>query len=1571
MGVTGVILSSDEFFLRGNKYVFDRNLLGEAHEWNKKRALRNAKESRSPIIIDNTNTTLWELLPYAVLALEFRYDVQLFEPDTPWKFKVGELVKRNVHSVARENIHRMKDRYETLSLEQVLKEASKVLSKRKPNSAVLVASETPIDETSPANFATAAAQPSVKEAAQTAIGAAAGASSSSAQYCNSIWTDDSWGDAILSSPQPQRQKSSSQTKRCSDQHASQSRVNNIQITPEFLRQSLKEAKINTMNSQRLSSASSEESFSNFQKVNTTETAVTLQSKDSHSEDDDLPQLCIKNTTKNNDLEPNDICKEDSEENLTECKSESSTSDTAFVSATESSLGSTSESFRSCSSGLDSIPENKIDAETQIADNIHTLLQSYKKNILGSVSSQCKPVTSSTSASRKIESVSRHAEADDDYQPDSADSVVEDKGVFFQSVYNHEGDQVLSCFHSPTGPSPQQFLSAEKSSEGRFNVATERSKTAGLVCGSESDDHVDPPAEPFKTKPHSLEGTSVDLPGAEETSASVKIHLDSQSSNSEASSSQGSRNCSSEKDRSNTSLLVNYSDSDVETEDLLVDNEMAPDQITGKAVNSSVQSIQDVTKDSDQAECTIIGDSAKHGVSVKQDHDSEKLHSCSFSPDRVESAPSSNNSLLVVSPTKKKRVRVRRGKRQGPFLEDTLKEKSKVENWSTFIPPFSASANLVNPDPEERAAKVDIETRSVLSQCDPYMFSMVHKLNSPSFNSLQPVDDSAICDDEERGLRIVSSSSQSHVHETQRFQAGEKSDSTLMNRAVDQKIETGDGESLLPRKLEMADRSTSTDDALGQEQIDLETLQSCFPEYSRRQLEQVMAICDSDLEWVTAHLLDSPALIDLEEDGNQFQELEDAHNVENGFAHDVPELEGEKLKSGGSNLNMALAITGQKNPSSLAELCETALRKFSHVDSDDLEIQVIKAGQSRLQRIEQFHWTRNVSQGSRPRQDGFWMENLRLEDFTGTVEPEECWELQPFSKIRANKTPTQMPLTLSQPPPSHKPIPVVFPKPAKSEERSYLSSLMEEKTFSAPLRFSKSDDSNSYPSDQELDEPEEGEVQFGSSLAEPIQNVTLSTSKAVVPEQLISSLEKLFGPLGLADKSEGLVLDDYIAEKMYRCLKLQVANKKIVTAPLNCDTQNDEAMARALQEEENLRSGQNLSGLQSSSHFPPSQVHGWTSNTPSWMLQTSLPAQTISANQRLTGNQNLRMKNSVSDTLHQLRGNTCQRKLTPFKFHRHHYDMRNASIRSKGIFGMGSAWAGDATGVGSQADSLYSIMEEQKAVEASQQEKMLLLKAAGDDHALATKIKRAQLNDLFPTLASDFLEEVFMQNGFSMEKTVEVLESTYDISPSPLARQEIEDAMVKSAEDVSRRDYAQHSAQANLKQEDETFVYDEDPNSVSYQDLRAEAQFYRGLAKDCQEQASRHHREGMHGAALFYRQRAKQYKEEEHEANYRAAQFLFDKGSERLDKENTLDLHFYHLDEAIEAVNAAISLKEEEHRSNPSKRSSYLNVVTGRGRNSKGGIPRLKPAIISHLKDRCLLFEERSPGMLRVQLGQRL
>uniref|UniRef100_A0A8C5T8Q3 NEDD4-binding protein 2-like 1 n=1 Tax=Malurus cyaneus samueli TaxID=2593467 RepID=A0A8C5T8Q3_9PASS len=70
------------------------------------------KKGKSLVIIDNTNIHAWEMKPYVMMACENRYEVTFQEPDTPWKFNVHELTRRNIRLVPREKIQRMKEQYE-------------------------------------------------------------------------------------------------------------------------------------------------------------------------------------------------------------------------------------------------------------------------------------------------------------------------------------------------------------------------------------------------------------------------------------------------------------------------------------------------------------------------------------------------------------------------------------------------------------------------------------------------------------------------------------------------------------------------------------------------------------------------------------------------------------------------------------------------------------------------------------------------------------------------------------------------------------------------------------------------------------------------------------------------------------------------------------------------------------------------------------------------------------------------------------------------------------------------------------------------------------------------------------------------------------------------------------------------------------------------------------------------------------------------------------------------------------------------------------------------------------------
>nr|XP_021141691.1 NEDD4-binding protein 2 [Columba livia] len=108
----GIILSTDDYFSKHGQYHYDPDCLGEAHEWNRKRAKEAFEMRISPIIIDNTNIQAWEMKPYVTLAQQFKYKVMFREPDTWWKFKPKELERRNIHGVSKEKIKKMLERYE-------------------------------------------------------------------------------------------------------------------------------------------------------------------------------------------------------------------------------------------------------------------------------------------------------------------------------------------------------------------------------------------------------------------------------------------------------------------------------------------------------------------------------------------------------------------------------------------------------------------------------------------------------------------------------------------------------------------------------------------------------------------------------------------------------------------------------------------------------------------------------------------------------------------------------------------------------------------------------------------------------------------------------------------------------------------------------------------------------------------------------------------------------------------------------------------------------------------------------------------------------------------------------------------------------------------------------------------------------------------------------------------------------------------------------------------------------------------------------------------------------------------
>lgn len=103
------VASADYFFIDANgQYKFDPKLIKDAHIWCKK-SVYEALKNKNFVIVDNTNTTEWEMEPYLRMANEF--DIVLYTYIVP-EFDVDVCYNRNSHGVPKDTIEKMLKRFE-------------------------------------------------------------------------------------------------------------------------------------------------------------------------------------------------------------------------------------------------------------------------------------------------------------------------------------------------------------------------------------------------------------------------------------------------------------------------------------------------------------------------------------------------------------------------------------------------------------------------------------------------------------------------------------------------------------------------------------------------------------------------------------------------------------------------------------------------------------------------------------------------------------------------------------------------------------------------------------------------------------------------------------------------------------------------------------------------------------------------------------------------------------------------------------------------------------------------------------------------------------------------------------------------------------------------------------------------------------------------------------------------------------------------------------------------------------------------------------------------------------------
>lgn len=110
-----VVLSTDSIWETSpaRYYLWVAELIGAAHKITQAKARECCAREVPYVIVDNTNTTLKEMQPYLDIAKDFEYEVVFLEPNNKWSKDVDECFKRNQHSVPKEVIQKMLDRFES------------------------------------------------------------------------------------------------------------------------------------------------------------------------------------------------------------------------------------------------------------------------------------------------------------------------------------------------------------------------------------------------------------------------------------------------------------------------------------------------------------------------------------------------------------------------------------------------------------------------------------------------------------------------------------------------------------------------------------------------------------------------------------------------------------------------------------------------------------------------------------------------------------------------------------------------------------------------------------------------------------------------------------------------------------------------------------------------------------------------------------------------------------------------------------------------------------------------------------------------------------------------------------------------------------------------------------------------------------------------------------------------------------------------------------------------------------------------------------------------------------------
>ncbi|CAG2187103.1 N4BP2 [Mytilus edulis] len=260
------------------------------------------------------------------------------------------------------------------------------------------------------------------------------------------------------------------------------------------------------------------------------------------------------------------------------------------------------------------------------------------------------------------------------------------------------------------------------------------------------------------------------------------------------------------------------------------------------------------------------------------------------------------------------------------------------------------------------------------------------------------------------------------------------------------------------------------------------------------------------------------------------------------------------------------------------------------------------------------------------------------------------------------------------------------------------------------------------------------------------------------------------------------------------------------------------------------------------------------------------------------------------------------------------------------------------------------MDEEQAKEIEKRELVETLQQSGSYSALSTRLKQQKLYDVFPGIDTTVLDDIFQANCYILEDTIKAVQGSLACNagtPKTVMSKEAEENYEKHLIEAAKQQSLQEMHMVHVPKiiKDAQTVRP----SVDYEEFRGEANLHYRLRHECFQKAQEAHRRGMRQVASFYSEQGHLHTQKIKDANMRASEQILSTRIDLLEKNSTLDLHGLHVDEAVAAMERILPNKQFELQSNPLRQKQYLIIVTGRGMHSRGGVSKLKPAVMNYLR----------------------